>query len=112
MRKEKSKTVEGVKEMPTKLIPQKDLALIIGVSDNALHVYLSHYTLFKFVKYKHKKVEGKRIRLKYFVLTRESIKALSDYLDIKRMVNKKIKANAIEKLKIYYTSFDVIKNEN
>lgn len=112
MRKEKSKTVEGVKEMPTKLIPQKDLALIIGVCDNSLQVYLSHYTLFKFVIHKHKQRNGKRIKFKYFVLTKESIKALSDYLDIKRIVNKKIKANAIEKLKKYYTSFDVVKNEN
>lgn len=88
--------------MPTKLIPQKELAQIIGVSDNALHVYLSHYTLFNFVIHEHKQRNGRRIRLKYFALNQVSLKALSDYLDIKRLVNKKIKANAIEKLKKYW----------
>lgn len=95
--------------MPSRLIQQKDLAPIVGVSNNVLQVYLSHYTLFKFVTYKHRRVEGKRVRSKYFILTKESINALENYLEIKKFTNKHLNPKAIEQIKKIYEKMGVNK---
>ena len=99
-------------------ILQNDLAKIIGVSQNVLHTYLGHFTLFKYVKHRYKYTENSRSRQTCFYVTPESIYALQEYLKIKLRYGKaknRIKLSGIEKLKKLYeeaTSNDVAKNEN
>ena len=87
------------------LIPLETLSKITGVSHSGLYLYLSHFSLYKYVKKTYKYTKNKRYRRYSYLLNEESIEALKNYLQKKSICGngkKSIKVDCIEKLKKYY----------
>lgn len=85
------------------LISKKQLAEFLGLSVSVMHTYISHYTLFKFVKYK--KSKAKKRPQAMFVLSEASIYALEEYLKMKMICGKlrnNLKPYGISRLRKYY----------
>lgn len=73
----------------------KELSEILGIKRTTLqYLYLSHYTLFKFVRTIKSPTDR---RCQGFSLTSESINALGKYL-----LKKKINIDGMEEIKEYY----------
>lgn len=101
------------------VITLEKLVEYIGVGESALRTYLSHYTLFKYVRTRRKNtVYRNKVKETVFIVNHDSLDALKAYLEIKKISGKAkyaIKLSGIERLRKYYdenTSNDVVKNEN
>jgi hypothetical protein len=77
----------------------------VGITAGVLRTYLSHFTLYKYVKFHKRSSVFRKVRELVFVITPESLDALQQYLEIKRIcgkARKSIKLSGIDKLRKLY----------